>query len=121
MLLSKPEGMCTVSSDTVRRTVTLGFHTHQNALAFWNQAVDRVIETTQGASAAKESRLNFTEEERESALAQTMIDTIDGLRKQANTLRSVQQNELAAILDARATCIENDINNYLNAHRAEKS
>lgn len=46
MLLSKPEGMCTVSSDLTRKTVTIGFLEPEFAKRFNNHLIDKVIEAT---------------------------------------------------------------------------
>lgn len=48
MLLTKPEGMCTVSSDLQAKTVTIGFLDPKYAQQFRNHLVDKVIDTTQG-------------------------------------------------------------------------
>jgi hypothetical protein len=123
MLVRKPEGMCTVATDPVKRTVTLGFHTTQESQAFRDQVVDRVIETTQGnRKPAREYNmpLHLTEDERNTAVGQTMIETIEGMRKQAQFFRSTGNPEMAIIIETRAKQIEDDVNDLLDQFNGVK-
>lgn len=119
MLVAKPEGLCTVSIEADRKTVTLGFHTERESQAFRDQVVDCVIETTQGPK-RKSNGLNFTEEERQSAVAQTMIESLNGMREHAKTLRAWGAVEMAVIFETRAAQIEEEINQFLAITRGEK-
>lgn len=119
MLVSKPEGMCTVSIDPIQKSVTLGFHTEHDSQSFRDQVVDRVIETTQGPK-RKSNGLNFTAEERQSAVAQTMVEALEAMREQARTLRAWGAPEIATVFETRAAQIEEEINQFLAITRGEK-
>ena len=77
MLIRKPEGMCTISSELGAKKVVLGFNTEQQATTFRNQAVDRTIDTASGGRPREKAvKLNFTNDERKSVVAQTIIESI---------------------------------------------
>lgn len=108
MLLTKPVGMCTVSGDALNKTVTLGFHESEQAQAFRNHVVDKVIQGTQGRTS--KVNIKFTDEERESATAQTIVETIEQINHQAEMFEKMGNPVIAGIFRDHAKKIEDEIN-----------
>lgn len=121
MLLRKPEGMCTISNELGDKKVVLGFNTAQQAQAFRNQLVDRTVDATISGKPREQSvSINFTNDERKSTTAQTIVEVIERMRDDAKTLHAWGRRDLAAIVQARADQLENDVNEYLSLLRAPK-
>jgi uncharacterized protein (DUF924 family) len=121
MLLRKPDGMCTISNELGDKKVVLGFNTAEQAREFRNQAVDRTIDATvNGKPREQVVALAFTNDERKSVTAQTIVECLERMHEDAKTLHAWGHRELAAILQARAETLQNEINAYLNTTQEKK-
>lgn len=111
--MNKPNGMCTISYSLKEKTVTIGFHKSEQAQAHRNHLVQAAMESSLGKVKQMENGINFTEEELQSATAQTMIETLSAIRSQADDLEKFGASTVAEILRNHANEIEKDINESL--------
>ena len=116
--MKKPNGMCTIACDVKKKTVTLGFHTSEQAQQHRDDMIEVSIESTMGMRRSGEMiELNFTPEDRESATAQTIIETVERIRAEADQYEQQGLHDLAKRTREHADNIVRAVNDTLAEHR----
>lgn len=112
MILSKPDGMCTIEM-TDSKKVLLGFHTKEQAQVHRNAIVELCVNQS---AAPKTLQFHFTTEDSVSDIAQTLIRTIETMRNEAVELM-MKGSPASEILFAHANAIVFSINEALAVRR----
>lgn len=112
--MNKPNGMCTIACDAKKKTVTVGFHTSEQAQQHRDDLIELAIESTMGRNSMG---INFTPEEQNTATAQTILDAIENMRKEAQQHEQRGEHEAAKRMYDFIDIIEKSVNEALDQHR----